>query len=244
MKRTFSKIRGERIIIAALMMILTAEFFKTIWPLDALDFETTNAGHKFIAQSNSIQNTLISLLGLSGIYLLVISLISTGIRLLRNKWLNLKGIAMTMIGLLICLYNLLSIQAHMKIGKGLDNISRPNYEIIKFRLEQEKLNLPLKARSKFTKMYASDKYIHEGKIVSYLSESGEIKSYEPTNKEIKTRNSINNAREIWDYNNKTLPILLNMWIAVSIVSLVLGAFTPIRRATPNKEDAPDQEAIR
>lgn len=167
MKMRFFRIRGERIIIAALIMILAAEFGKTIWPLATTDSESANAVRNFIAQKNSPKNMLIDALGLYGYFLLTISLIATGIRCLRKKWTSIKGIAMVLIGLCLCLYHLAEIETYKSIGKGLDDIKQPNLEIIKFRAEQE--NLPINTRSKLSKMYAHDKYLHEGKIVKYTS---------------------------------------------------------------------------
>jgi len=231
------RVRGERIIIAALIMILAAEFGKTIWPLAATDSESANAIRNYIAQKSSPKNMLVDALDLFGYFLLTISLIATGIRCLRKKWTSIKGIAMVLIGLWLCLYHLAEIEAYKSMGKGLYDIKRPNFEIIKFRVEQE--NIPLNTRSRWSKMYAHEKYLHEGKIVGYTSETGESKNYEPTNDDIKFRNVANNAREIWDINNRKLPRLFQWWIAAGIVSLVLG-FTPIRKAAPNTRSDHDR----
>jgi hypothetical protein len=238
MEMRILRIRGERIIIAALIVILAAEVSKTIWPLATTDSETANAVRNFIAQKNSPKNMLIDALDLYGYFLLTISLIATGIRCLRKKWTSIKGIAMVLIGLCLCLYHLAEIEIYKSIGKGLDDIKRPNFEIIKFRAEQE--SLPLNTRSKLSKMYAHEKYLHEGKIVEYTSETGESKAYEPTNDDIKFRNVANNAREIWDINNRRLPRLFQWWVAVGIVGFVFGIFTPIRKVAPNTRSDHDR----
>lgn len=225
------KVRGERIIIAALVMILAAEIGKAFWPMSATDSESADAIRNYIAQKSSPVNMLIDKVELYSYFLLTMSLIATGMRCLRTKWSSIKGILLTIIGLGICLFHLAEIEAYKRIGKTLDDIRPPNYEIIKFRVEQE--NLPLIAKSKWSKMYAHNKYLYEGKQVEFYSETGDSKIYEPTPDDNKFRNATNNAREIWDYNNRWLPTLFKWWIAVGLVGLALGVFTPITKAVPN-----------
>lgn len=232
------KVRGERIIIAALAMILAVEIGKAVWPMAATDSESADAIRNYITQKSSPVNMLIDKMDLYSYFLLTMSLIATGIRCLRNKWSSIKGILLTIIGLGICLFHLAEIEAYKNIGKTLDEIRPPNYEIIKFRIENE--NLPLIAKSKWSKMYAKDKYLYEGKRVEYYSETGESKSYEPTADDIRFRNVTNNSREIWDYNNRSLPTLFKWWIAIGLVSLALGVFTPITKAVPNTRSDHDR----
>jgi len=238
MEKALLRMRGEKIIIAALLMILAAEVGKAVWPMTAIDSESADAIRNFIAQKNSPKNMLIDALDLFGFFLLTISLITTGLRCVRGKWKSIKGIALTIIGLGIFVYHIAEIQFYKSIGTGLDDIKRPNYEIAKSRVEQE--NLPLNVRSKISKVYAQDKYLHDGKIVDYISETGERKFFEPTANDIKLRNAQNNAREIWAYNNRKLPKLFQWWVAVGIISLVLGVFTPIRKVAPNSRSDHDR----
>lgn len=76
----FPKLRGERLIIAALLMILIAECIATFWQLEKM---------------RGILETF-------GFLLLIISLITTGVRATRTKWPSYKGITMTVIGLGLC----------------------------------------------------------------------------------------------------------------------------------------------
>jgi hypothetical protein len=232
MKMKFPKLRGERLVIVALVMILVAELISNFWSLEYPGANTANSVQKFIAQKSSFQNVLVDRLELFGYSLLVISLISTGIRQIRNKWTSFKGIAMTIIGVCFCLYHLLSIQAYTKIGKTLDELPRPNFEIMKSQLNNEKL--PLKTKVKLSKMYAHDKFFHEGIIVEYLSDSGEMNRYVPTKEDLEFRKVQSDAREIWAYNNKRLPIVFRWWVAVAVTSLLLGVLTPIRMTAPNQ----------
>lgn len=238
MEKANLKIREERIIIAALLMILAAEIGKAVWPIAATNSESADAIRNYFAEKSSIKHMLIDSIDLFGLFLLTMSLIVTGILRLRSKWTNIKGMALTIIGLVILLYHVAEIESYRSIGKTLDNLKRPNFELIKFRAEQE--NLPLKARSMLTRMYAHDKYLYEGKIVEYVSDSGGTKKYEPTADDVKFRNVQNNSREIWDYNNKRLPKLLQWWIAIGFISLVLGVITPIRKPAPNMRSDRDR----
>jgi len=231
MEKANLRVSGEKIIIAALLMILAAEIGKAVWPMAATDSESADAIRMFLAQKSSLKYKLIDSVNLFGFFLLTMSLIATGIRRVRSKWTSIKGIALTIIGLGILLYHVAEIESYKSIGKSLDEIARPNFELLKFRAEQE--NLPLKARSMLSRMYASDKFLHEGKVVEYISETGVSKKYEPTADDVKFRNVQSNAREIWDYNNKLLPKLYQLWVAVGVISLALGVFSPIRKAPPN-----------
>lgn len=231
MKKANLRVSGEKIIIAALLMILAAEIGKTVWPMAASNSESADAIRNFLAQKSSLKYKLIDSANLYGFFLLTMSLIATGIRRVRKKWTNIKGITLTIIGIGIFLYHVAEIESYKSIGKSLDEVARPNFEVMKFRAEQE--NLPLKARSMMSRMYASDKFLHEGKVVEYISEAGVSKKYEPTADDIKFRNVQNNAREIWDYNNRLLPKLYQLWVAVGVISLALGVFSPIRKEAPN-----------
>jgi hypothetical protein len=234
MKKVSLGLRGEKIIIVSLLMILASEIGKVIWPMAATDSESANAIKQYLLEKNSLKNILIDKVELYGYFLLTMSLLASGIRCLRNKWSSVKGILLTIVGLAICLFHLAQIEAYKEIGRTLDAIRPPNYEIIKFRVEQE--NLPLVARSKWSKMYAKDKYLHEGKEVEYYSESGESKIYEPTADDIKFRDVTKNAKDIWACNNQSLPTLFKWWVAVGLVSFALGVFTPIAKQqwTQNK----------
>jgi len=231
MEKVTQGVRGEIIIIAALIMILAAQIGNAVWPMAATDSECADAIRNYIAQKNTTKNVLIDLVGIYGFFLLTMSLIATGIRRIRSKWTSIKGVALVIVGLGVLCYHVVEIKSYQSIGKTLDDIKSPNLEIIKFKAEQQ--NLPLSKRSKLSKMYAHDKYVYEGKIVEYISDEGESKNYEPSADDIKFRNGQNNAREIWDYNNRRLPKLLQWWVAIGLVSIFLGIFTPIRKAAPN-----------
>jgi len=227
MIKAILRVRGEKIIIVALIMILAAEIGKTLWPMVATDSESADAIRNYIAQKNTTKNLLIDSVGLYGFFLLTISLISTGIRRVRCKWTNIKGITLVIIGLGVLCYHIVEIESYKAIGKTLDDLKPPNWEYIKIKSEQQ--SLPLNRRSKLSKMYARDKYMHEGKIVEYISETGVSNKYVPTAEDIKFRNLQNNLREIWAYNNRRLPRLLYWWVAIGIAGILLGVFTPIRK---------------
>jgi hypothetical protein len=230
-EKSILSVKGEKIIIAALLLILATEIGKAVWPMAVTDSESADAIRNFIAQKSSPKNMLIDAVSLFGSFLLTMSLIVTGIRHLRSKWTSIKGIAFTIIGLAILLYHIAEIESYKSIWKTLDDIKRPNLELVKFKAEQE--NLPLKSKSMLSRMYAHEKYLHEGKNMEYISESGETKRFTPTSDDVKFRNVQNYARKIWNYNNKRLPKLLQWWVAVGSISLVLGVITPIRKAAPN-----------
>jgi len=226
MIKAILRIRGEKIIIVALIMILAAEIGQTVWPMAAIDSESADAIRNYITQKNSAKSLFIDSVGLYGFFLLTISLISTGIRRVRCKWTSIKGIALIIIGLVVICFHIVEIKTYMSIGKTLDSLKPPNMERIKLVLKQQ--NLPLNKRSKLSKMYARDKYMQEGKIVEYISETGVISRYEPTADDIKSINLQNNVREIWAYNNRLLPRLLYWWVAIGILGVILGVFTPVK----------------
>jgi len=218
----FPKLRGERVIIVALLMILIAECITTLWHLEKL-----GADEKF-----HLQKYLTDLLNSFGYLLLIVSLIITGIRTMRKKWPSYKGIAMTVIGLCMCAIPLLSIQMYKKIGKNLDELPKPNFEMMKSKLD--KGDLPLKSKIFLSKMYAHDKYLYEGVIVDYLSDSDVMTRYVPTKEDIELKKLKTETKEIWDYNNKRLHKVFWEWIAVIVIILLLGVLTPIQKTPPNQ----------
>lgn len=216
------KIRGERFVIAALLMILVAEVFSTFWHLEKL-----RADDKF-----HMQCYLAESLELLGFFLLVISLISSGIRKLRVEWKSLKGISMTIIGIGFCLFQLFTIHSYQQIGMTLEELPKPNFEMMKSKLENG--NLPLKSRTVLSRMYAHDKFLYEDQIVSYIADNGEKVLYVPTKQDLEFKKLKADVRRIWARNNQNLPVLFRWWIAVAVISLCLGIFTPIKKTAHNQ----------
>jgi hypothetical protein len=224
----FPTVRGERLIIAALAMILVAEGITTFWHLDKVGADGRFQLQIFL--SNSLQ--------MFGSLLLIVSLITTGIRKNRNKWPSFTGIAMLLVGLSLCAIPLLSVQMYKKVGKNLEEIQKPNFD--KMEAMMKKSDLPLKSRIKLSEMYARDKYLYEGVIVSYLTEAGEQTRYVPTKEDIEFKKLKTTTIQQWKDIGKGLPIVFWTWTGIAAISLLVGALSPIQKTTPNTRSDHDR----
>jgi hypothetical protein len=224
----YPKVRGERLIIVALAMILIAEMITTFWHL-----EKVGADGRFQIQiflSNSFQ--------MLGSLLLIVSLITTGIRKMRRTWPSFMGITMLIAGLCLCAIPLLSVQMYKKIGRNLEEIQRPHFD--KMEAMMKRSDLPAVSRIKLSKMYARDKYLHEGAIVSYLTEAGEQTRYVPTKEDIKFKNLKSTTTQKWQEIGKGLPIVFWTWAGIVVISLLVGVLSPIKKTTPNTRSDHDR----
>lgn len=216
----FPKVRGERLIIIALSMILLAEVVSTIWNL-----ESAGADRRFQLQfflSNSLQNV--------GFLLLIVSLITTAIRKMRREGLSFTGIAMLLVGLVLCAIPLLSVQMYREIDKSFDENRRPNF--LKMENMMKKGDLPDKARCLLSKMYAQDKYLYDGVIVTYLTEDGKEIKYVPTKEDIEFNNLNSVTTQRWQKIAEGLPAFFWSWVGITVLSLMVGVLSPIR-TTPS-----------
>ena len=228
MRIIFPKISGERLIIVSLAMILIAQAITAFWSL-----EKAGADGRFQLQiylSNSLQ--------MVGSLLLIVSLITTGIRKMRRTWPSFMGLAMLLVGLCMCAIPLLSVQMYKKVGRNLEEIQRPNFD--KMEAMMKKRDLPAESRIKLSKMYARDKYLYEGAIVSYLTEAGEQTRYVPTKEDIEFKNLKSTTTQQWQEIGKGLPIVFWSWAGIAVISLLVGVLSPIKKATPNTRSDHDR----
>jgi hypothetical protein len=224
----FPKVRGERLIIAALAMILIVEAITTLCHL-----EKPGADGKFY-----FWVTLVDSLQSFGSFLLIVSLITTGIRKMRRSRSSFLGIAMLLIGLCLCAIPLLSVQMYKKIRKNIEELPKPHFD--QMEAIMKKGDLPLDKRTKLSKMYAHDKYLYEGLTVNYLNDNGEEIRYIPTKEDIEFRNlNTTTIQSMKDISNR-IPIITLTWITIPVISLLLGALTPIQKVTPNTRSDHDR----
>ena len=109
-------------------------------------------------------------------------------------------------------------------------IPKPNIELLRQNIESH--NYDAKLKSKLSKMYARDKYTYEGKTVGYLSETGEKILYQPSKEDIAFREQDVLGKEIWSENRKQSRPKFYCWIAITMISLLLGIFTPVEKKHP------------
>ncbi|MCM0082225.1 hypothetical protein L4X63_11550 [Geomonas sp. Red32] len=220
----FPKVRGERLIIAALAMILVAEAITTFCHLD--DGKVHFGG-------SSVES-----LSLFGSFLLIVSLITTGIRKMRRDWPSYSGITMLLIGLLLCAIPLYSINMYKNISKNIEDISKPHF--YKMESIMKEADLPLDKRIKLSQIYAKDKYFYEGVIVSYLTDNGKEARFVPTKEDVELRNLKNSTLQSIKNVNKSIPSVTFTWIAIPVISGLLGALTPIRNGKTNTRSDQDR----
>jgi hypothetical protein len=215
----FPKVRGERLIIAALIIILITEAISTFWHLDKLGAD--EKFHLLIFLVDSLQSF--------GFFLLVSSLITTGIRKMRSAWSSLKGIAMLLIGLCLCAIPLLSVYMFKQFAREIEELPKPHFDQMEAMMNKG----PLNSRIKLSKMYARDKYLYEGVTVYYITENGEQMRYVPTKEDIEFRNLKITTKQNLNNVNKSLPIVSLTWFGIAAASLLMGALTPIQKTAPN-----------
>ena len=224
----FPKVRGERLIIAALAMILIAEAITTFCHL-----EKSGTDGKF----HFLVSFVDSLLWL-GSFLMIVSLISTGIRKMRRSWPSFLGVAMLLIGLFLCAIPLLSVQMYMKISKNIEELPKPHFD--KMEAIMKKADLPLDKRIKLSKMYAHDKYLYEGVTVKYITDNGEEARFVPTKEDIEFKNLKTSTLKSMKAVSKSIPTVTLTWIAIPVISVLLGALTPIQKGIPNTRSDHDR----
>ncbi len=224
----FPKVRGERLIIAALAMILIAEAITTFCHLEKPGVD--GKFHLLVSFVDSISWL--------GSFLLIVSLITTGIRKMRRSWPSFLGVAMLLIGLCLCAIPLLSVQMYKKISKNIEELPKPHFD--KMEAIMKKADLPLDKRIKLSKMYAHDKYLYEGMTVNYITDSGKEARFVPTKEDIEFRNLKTSTMQGLKAISKSIPIITLTWIALPVISVLLGALTPIQKGIPNTRSDHDR----
>lgn len=208
----FPKLTGERVIILSMLMVLAAESIKAIAPIEtAFWFKTAVTGLEL------------------GELLLIVTLIITGTRRLRCKKTSVSGIAMTLIGLCICLVPFYGFYVYNKLGTTFDYKSS-RLQAMKKQLDGG--NMPLKDRAKLSQMYAQNKFLEDGVTVEILADDGSRRPYAPTKEDRDLLKLRNDAKLAWTANYNSIVESLWLWGAVAGICILLGLFTPIKITKP------------
>ncbi len=165
-----------------------------------------------------------SLLPWLALAILTTSLITTGIRLLRQRLQPVKGIFFLVAGSVISLVILTASYWVMSLDP---TFTKSNAEIIKRNIESHKCDQKLK--SKISKLYASDVYKNDGAIVNYLTEAGKPTPYRPTKEDIEHRDNILKLNRIIKTAQGLARPIFYCWLAITLFSVIAGLFTNIQR---------------
>ena len=103
-----------------------------------------------------------------------------------------------------------------------------------------KSDLPLKSKRLLSKMLAKDKYLYKGVTSNYITENGEQACYTPTKEDIELRNNRVALEQSWQYFERNRPIIFGIWTGVAAASLLVGALSPIQKATPSQRSNHDR----
>ncbi len=171
--------------------------------------------------STAFTESLLSLLALG---FLTISLITIGIRLLRQRLQPMKGLILLVAGAVISLFILTASYWVMSIDP---TFTKSNADIIKRNMKSHKYDLKLK--SKISQLYASDVYKNDGVLVNYLTETGKSTPYQPTKEDIESRDNIARLDWIIKIAQGLARPTFYCWLAITFFSVAAGLFTKIQR---------------
>lgn len=164
-----------------------------------------------------------------GLTLALATMIVAGSRAIRRNGFSFKRILVPLIGVGGCL--LLAVECY-SIHKVLASSDFSEQDKKSLRILESKLtdtDMPLEKKSKWSKLYAQMKFNHEGIKTNYIDPTGKRVDFEPTTKDIEDRNVQIKLKQISQWGKEYPYKAAISWMAVGIVSLLFGLFTPIKR---------------
>lgn len=188
---------------------------------------TLSDWRKYSELKHTWQYLVVGQIAWAGNVILAMSFVIIGLRLLRKKLQKIMAVLFLVAGLGICAVTLTKLYFTMTFDY---TIPKPNIELLRQNIESH--NYDVKLKSKLSKMYARDKYAYEGKTVEYLSEAGGKILYQPSKEDIAFSEQDVLVKEIWSENRKRSRPNFYCWIAITIISLLLGIFTPVEKKNP------------
>jgi hypothetical protein len=219
--------KSEWFIFAGFAMIIIAAVAEGFLPKLPDKVVTLSDWRNHLELKHTWQYLVVGQIAWAGSVILAMSLVIIGLRLLRKKLQKLMAILFLVAGLGICAFYLTTLYFTMTFDY---TIPKPNIELLRQNIESH--NYDAKLKSKLSKMYAKDKYTYEGKTVGYLSETGEKILYQPSKDDISFREQDVLVKEIWSENRKQSRPNFYCWIAITMISLLLGIFTPVEKKHP------------
>jgi hypothetical protein len=219
--------KSEWFIFAGFAMIIIAAVAEGFLPKVAVNVTTLTDWRKYVEMRNAWKYVLVGQIDWLGRVILAASLVIIGMRLLRIKLQRLKAVLFLVAGLGICAFTLATSYFVMSFDYS---IPKPNPELLRQNIENH--NYDAKLKSKLSKMYASDKYKHEGITIEYFNETGEKVLYQPSKEDLEFREQDLLVNEIWTDNRKRSLPNFYCWVGITIISILLGFFTPIRKDHP------------
>ncbi|GLI38364.1 hypothetical protein GHYDROH2_18650 [Geobacter hydrogenophilus] len=219
--------KSEWVIFAGFAMIIIAAVAEGFLPKLPDKIVTLSDWRKFQELKHTWQYLVVGQISWSGNVVFAMSLVIIGLRLLRKKLRKLFAILYLVAGLGICAFYLVTLYFTMTFNY---TIPKPNAELLRQNIESH--NYDVKLKSKLSKMYARDKYTYEGKTVEYFTETGDKLLYQPTKEDQEFREQDVLVNEIWRENRKRSRPNFYCWIAITMISLLLGIFTPVEKKHP------------
>ena len=219
--------KSEWFIFAGFAMIIIAAVAEGFLPKLPGKVVTLSDWKNYLELKQTWQYLVVGQIALAGNVILAMSLVIIGLRQLREKLQKLIAVLFLVAGLGICAVTSTGLYFSMTFDYTLP---KPNIELLKQNIDNH--NYDAKTKSKLSKMYARDKYTYEGKTVEYLSETGGKLLYQPNKEDIKFREQDMLVKEIWSENRKRSRPSFYCWIGITMISLLLGLFTPVERKHP------------
>jgi hypothetical protein len=219
--------KSEWFIFAGFAMVIVASVAHAFLPNIDNNFKTLIEYRKYLEMKHAWQYLLVGQLNAIGTVVLAASLLIIGLRLIRINLIKVKATLFLVAGLGICAFALTVSYKAMNFDYSIPN---PNPEILKRNIESH--NYDTKLKSKLSRMYASDKYKYEGKTVEYFSETGVNLQYQPSKDDLEFRERDVLAKEMWSDIQRRSRRNFYTWCGITIVSVMLGFFTPVRKKHP------------
>ncbi len=196
--------------------------FVDLFYLIFIDFDPFSASHEV-----ALIEWLIRVFRDVALTTAVATMIIVGIRDIRKSGYTLKGLIYSAVGVFIivsCLFmSVVGYQTFKKIAphRTPDTIR----DIIVSRINST--NDSINTKSKISKFYAGILFYEDGVQSNYITESGNIELYIPTNKELEQREALLKSRELSKWGMRSFYLSIYFWIAVLIMSSLLGFILPV-----------------
>lgn len=170
----------------------------------------------------------------SGLYMVVATMIISGIREIRQNGPNLKRFISPFCGMLIVAVCLIGSEMAMKtmLSKAdqVNEMKEANRREIEAVLAS---STTAEKKAIMSKILSSDIYFTDGTVTSYIKSDGSTELYVPTEDEKEMRSEFLEANVSIKYSTSAYFIVYIKWAFLVVTSCILGSFTAISKEERN-----------
>lgn len=178
---------------------------------------------------------VISFLGQLGLMAALLSMIATGTRGIRRvglkSWWSLWAL-LGMAPFIAIAIAILSFSMLVNSEKPfLNSVARKdNLQVLEKKIEEMKAKkADPKLISKISKIYASEAYLYEGKIVEYIDENGSLSKYQPTEQEIQQRRDWKDMPQKIEEAQKSRFFEVGILFAIPLLTVAASILIPMKK---------------